>query len=171
MSTVYVGQGEFAASQDSNTILQTMLGSCVSTCLFDPEHGAGGLNHLVLPNTQSNSAFATVTQVNDMERLINAVLKSGALRGNLRAKVFGGARMIAGANDIGMSNARFVLEFLDAEGIPVEAQSVGGTRARRLKFWPTCGRVQQKFVLNQSLDEIALPPPPPPVMGSDLELF
>lgn len=172
MSTQYVGQGEFVASHDPDTILQTMLGSCVSTCLYDPEHRAGGLNHLVLPNTQADSPFATVTQVNDMEQLINAVLKSGALRSGLRAKVFGGASMIAGATDIGMSNARFVLDFLEAEGIAVEAKSVGGTRARRLKFWPTSGRVQQKFVANQSIEEITMPTLPPVApAGSDLELF
>ncbi|UOA27245.1 chemotaxis protein CheD [Pseudosulfitobacter sp. DSM 107133] len=107
--------------------------------------------------------------VNAMEVLINELIKAGARRESLRAKAFGGARMVDGLSDIGESNAQFTLEFLAREGIVCDGHSFGGTNARNVRFWPATGRVLQRI----SSDRIVEPKPIVPAHqeGNDLELF
>ena len=165
----HVGQGDYAVSNDPNETLSTLLGSCVSTCLFDPVSRVGGLNHIVLPSDSSNDPFDLMNQVNAMECLINALLRKGAIRSRLVAKVFGGARMIGSSANIGNQNAQFVLSFLRDESIPVDAESLGGTQARRVRFEPTTGRAQLKFVADKPVEPVASRPKTPAADG--LELF
>lgn len=165
----HVGQGEYAVSDDPTLVLATLLGSCVSTCLFDPVSKVGGLNHMVLPNDSSTDPFDMMTQVNAMECLINGLLRMGAVRSRMIAKVFGGARMIGSSAGVGEKNARFVLSFLEDEGIPVEGKNLGGTQARRIRFDPTTGRAQLKFVNDRPIEHIVKPPEPK--LSSGMELF
>lgn len=162
----HISQGSFGVSGDPERVFSTILGSCVSTCLFDPALGVGGMNHLVLPAT-TQDLTQTASTVNDMEQLINGLLKLGAVRQGLQAKVFGGARMISGRAQIGARNADFVLNFLQSEGIVCLGQDLGGAMARRLRFWPTTGRVMMRYVPDT-------PPPavvaPKPVLG-EIDLF
>jgi hypothetical protein len=83
-----------------------------------------------------------------MEILINGLLGRGARRDRLEAKLFGGARMIAGLTDIGQQNAEFAERFLKQEGIPVIGGSLRGHHARRIQFWPNSGRVRQMAIAN-----------------------
>jgi chemotaxis protein CheD len=78
-----------------------------------------------------------------MELLVNALLRCGARRGRIRARLFGGARMIRGLTDVGHLNANFAEKFLKAEGIPLEASSLRGDYGRRIQFWPAGGRARQ----------------------------
>ena len=165
----HVGQGEHAVSDNPLVVLSTLLGSCVSTCMFDPVAKVGGLNHMVLPNDSSHDPFDLMTQVNAMECLINALLKGGAVRSRLVAKVFGGARMIGSSAAVGEKNAEFVLSFLNDEDIPVESQDLGGTQARRIRFEPTTGRVQLKLVTDRPIEPLVAAPKP--AAASGLELF
>ena len=82
----------------------------------------------------------------DMEELINAMVRLGADRRRLRAKVFGGASMLGGRTDIGGQNVRFADNYLKREGIARDAGSTGGVRARQLRFWPESGVARQKLV-------------------------
>lgn len=92
-----------------------------------------------------------------MECLINALLKLGARRSNLVAKLFGGANMLGASGKVGDRNARFVLDFCADEGIPIIGQSLGGTQARRLRYTPSSGRVQVKLVRDAMRLEEARP--------------
>jgi chemotaxis protein CheD len=103
-----------------------------------------------------------------MELLINGLLKKGAARHRLEAKLFGGARTMQGLGDIGSTNARFAQDFLKREGIAVTGGSLGGETGRRIQFWPASGRVMQKLV--RAVDERPLADPVLPTAG-DLELF
>ncbi|MCR9148603.1 MAG: chemotaxis protein CheD [Rhodobacteraceae bacterium] len=164
----HISQGEYASSDGSGRPISTILGSCVATCLHDPEAGVGGMNHFLLPEANGSAAPAASFGINAMELLINDLIKKGADRRRLTAKVFGGARMIAGLSDVGAKNAAFVLDFLKREGIPCTAQSLGGTQARRIQFWPDDGRARQKLVGEAVLVE---KPVAVPVAPSDVELF
>lgn len=166
---IHVIQGEYAVSDDPNSVITTLLGSCVSACLWDETRCVGGLNHIVLPDGGADSAQAAYLGVNAMELLINDLIKIGAQRTRLKAKLFGGARMIAGLSDVGARNARFVEEFLERENIPVLSQSLGGTSARKIQFWPSTGRARQLLLSSEAVREEA-PPKPVPV-ESDIELF
>ena len=166
-------QGEFATSGDPSVMLTTLLGSCVAVCLYDLTVRVGGMNHFLLPDTGNASNANLSYGVNSMELLINDLLKQGASRARMEAKVFGGARMIAGLSDIGERNSTFALKFLQMEGIPVVSQCVGGMRARKLRFWPTSGRVQHAFVAlaPDAVKVPVAPPPPRQDTGDDIELF
>ena len=166
---VYIAQGEQAVSDEDGRVITTILGSCVCACLHDPELGLGGMNHILVPDGGPSDIAARGAGAMAMETLINAMMKRGARRDRLTAKVFGGAAVVAGLSDIGEMNAKFVFRFLGDEGIPVLSQSVGGTKARQVRFWPASGRAQQRFV--QAAPEAERITVAPPAPQNDVELF
>ncbi|WP_407493474.1 chemotaxis protein CheD [Pseudooceanicola sp. MF1-13] len=141
-----ITQGEFAVSNTPGEQISTILGSCVATCLWDDEAHVGGMNHILVAQTNVGGILSDFAGVNAMELLINGLVRRGADRSRLKAKVFGGAKMVAGLSDIGGKNGAFVLEFLKREGIDCLGHSLGGTAARHIKFFPAEGRVMQKLV-------------------------
>jgi chemotaxis protein CheD len=131
-------------------VLVTVLGSCVSACIRDRISGIGGMNHFMLPESnqdKNNPNNASVRYGNyAMELMINQLLKMGARRANLEAKVFGGGSMLssfASAN-VGDRNAEFVLEYLRTEGIAVGGQDLLDVYPRKVYFFPNTGRVLVK---------------------------
>jgi len=163
----HITQGEYAVGDGTHTSISTILGSCVATCLYDPGSGLGGMNHFLLPEGTGSGAPAASFGINAMELLINALIKAGAQRSGLQAKVFGGARMIAGLSDVGARNGEFVLDFLRREGIACTGQSLGGTQARRVQFWPAEGRARQKLLGEALVVETV----PAAKSGNEVELF
>ncbi|PZX11358.1 chemotaxis protein CheD [Palleronia aestuarii] len=143
---IAVYQGEFQISADPGVVMTTLLGSCVATCLFDPVARIGGMNHFLLAETPSGRTPSERYGFYAMEVLINGLLKLGARKSRLEAKLFGGAKMEGGAWTIGAANAEFATSFLDREGIPCVASSLGGRQGRRLRFSPTTGVVRQRLM-------------------------
>jgi len=166
--TLHIAQGEYATAQGAEASISTILGSCVATCLYDEKAQIGGMNHFLLPEGASGGLNSARFGVNAMELLINALIKQGASRQRFKAKVFGGGRMIAGLTDVGQKNAEFVLDFLRRENIDCIGQSLGGTQARRVEFWPGTGRARQRLLGETRV--IEAPPPALPV-GNGVELF
>lgn len=165
--TLHIAQGEFAVGKPDGSSISTILGSCVATCLYDEAAQVGGMNHFLLPDSGGSNLNSARYGVNAMELLINALIKTGAQRSRLKAKVFGGGRMIAGLTDIGQKNAEFVLDFLRREGIDCFGQSLGGTQARRIEFWPATGRARQRLLGEARVVEAV----PVPSDGNGVELF
>ena len=163
---IYITQGEDAVGVEEDTVIATILGSCISICLWDPVRRAGGMNHLLLPEMRNAANGLDTAGAVAMERLINQLVKLGAERGRLRAKLFGGSSMLAGITDIGARNAEFGRNYLANEGIPCDSESVGGNQARKLKFWPATGAVRQKLV-----DEAPALREPLAIAANDVELF
>jgi chemotaxis receptor (MCP) glutamine deamidase CheD len=110
----HVIQGEQAVSDRADTTLQTVLGSCVAACLHDPVRRIGGMNHFLLPDDGHGADMRYASAA--MERLVNELLKNGAERGRLQAKLFGGARIMSNLPDIGRRNAESALAFLQKRG-------------------------------------------------------
>ena len=130
---------DYAVSDEPLAIV-TLLGSCVAACLYDPLLRIGGMNHFMLPDGEADPGNARYG-VHAMELLINALLKRGARRARLLAKVFGGGNVLRGFQDpIGSRNARFVLDYLDAERIPVQASDLGDIHPRKVAFFVQTGR-------------------------------
>jgi chemotaxis protein CheD len=153
----HVIQGEQAVSDNVDTTLQTVLGSCVAACLHDPVRRIGGMNHFLLPDDGDGTDMRYASAA--MERLVNELLKNGAERDQLEAKLFGGARIMPNLPDIGRRNAESALAFLRNEGIPCRSQSLGGNQARRVRFWPATGRAQQLLIERRDAVETRRSPP------------
>jgi len=130
--------------------ITTVLGSCVSTCLWDPGERIGGMNHFMLPGDTASpgSPWAASARfgVYAMEVLINEMIHLGADRRRMVAKVFGGAQLLAGFDrlDVGAKNSEFVLEFLKVEGIRILAQDLLDVCPRKVHFFVDSGKVQVK---------------------------
>lgn len=140
---IHVIQGEYKVSSDPDVVLCTILGSCVAACMRDPVAGVGGMNHFLLPGNGGNTGGeATRYGVHLMELLINGLLKAGARRERLEAKIIGGAKTIAAFSNVGEQNARFAEKFLKDEGIRVVGQNTGGDVGRKLEYWPISGRAR-----------------------------
>jgi chemotaxis protein CheD len=119
-------------------LVTTILGSCVAVCLWDEVAGAGGMNHYLLPEGSGTDADALRFGSVATEALIDRLLRLGAQRGRLRAKVFGGARISASFKGqtphLGATNVARALEVLAREGLRVDARDTGGERGRKLLF-------------------------------------
>lgn len=173
MRVEYVHQGQYSTAHRDNVVLSAVLGSCVATCLYDAAAHVGGMNHFLLPKSGDENSAHIRFGANSMEVLINALLKAGASRDRLCAKVFGGAQMAEHFGTIGRSNAQFATWFLEEENIPIKAQSLLGRQARRVMFWPATGRARQLLIGD---DEAVLDPAPKPseqkvADSGDLTLF
>lgn len=146
---VNIVQGEQHVDSDPATVLTTLLGSCVAACLWDPKIGVGGMNHFLLPGDRGGAKAGMPASeamrygVHSMELLVNGLLRRGAQRERLQAKLFGGARMIKGLTDVGELNAAFAERFLKAENIAIVGGSLRGESGRRIQFWPASGRARQ----------------------------
>ncbi|HQT46773.1 MAG TPA: chemotaxis protein CheD [Acidocella sp.] len=150
---INIVQGEQHVDSNPDVVLTTLLGSCVAACIWDSEAGVGGMNHFLLPGGERDareSAGASMRYgVYAMELLVNGLLRKGAQRGRLQAKVFGGACMMQGLTDVGELNAAFTERFLRAENIPLIGGSLRGSHGRRIQFWPSSGRARQAFLKHE----------------------
>lgn len=148
VDAVKILPGQYHAARHG--AITTVLGSCVSTCLWDPAERIGGMNHFMLPGdtASAGSPWAASARfgVYAMEVLINDMIKLGADRRRLVAKVFGGAQLLAGFDrlDVGAKNSEFVLEFLRVEGIRVLARDLLDVCPRKVHFFIDTGKVQVK---------------------------
>ncbi|EAR52513.1 chemotaxis protein CheD [Oceanicola granulosus HTCC2516] len=141
---ITVMQGGIAISRQAEVVLTTVLGSCVAVCLHDRKAGIGGMNHIVLPERSRPGSDRWGMYL--IELLINELLKAGARKERLAAKVFGGAHMSEKLPQIGHKNVDLARGYLRTEAIPVLATSTGGRLARRVRFWPHTGEARQLLV-------------------------
>jgi chemotaxis protein CheD len=150
---------------DKAECLSTLLGSCVAACLYDPVNHVIGMNHFLLSGTLNRyNVPLLLTEsarygIHAMEKLINAMLKLGAERENLRCKAFGGATMFGphdpAAPGVGQMNCLFIRDFLRKEKIPLVAQDLGGTHGRVIYFMPEDYSVMMRRIKKSRLRDIA----------------
>ncbi len=141
--------GEWKVATEPS-IISTLLGSCVSACLFDAESGIGGMNHFMLPNCTGGQADAANFGLHAMELLINGLMTRGATRKHLRAKAFGaGAVTKALPATVGEMNAAFIRQFLAKEGIPLVVERLGGDRPREVFLQTDTGQVLVRAISPQ----------------------
>jgi chemotaxis protein CheD len=143
--------GEYFVTTGDKLIV-TVLGSCVAVCLRDKNTGAGGMNHFLLPNDGTNESGLLTESARygsyAMEILINHLLKLGASRNRLEAKVFGGGNVLRGmtVNNVGQRNVEFVLEYLQNENISIVGQDLLGEYPRKVYFFSDTGKVLVKKI-------------------------
>lgn len=139
--------GEYFVTQEE-ALLVTVLGSCVAACIRDNKLGIGGMNHFMLPDEGGREVLSSSARYGTyaMEVLINHLLKLGAQRNRLEAKVFGGGAVLESLSksNVGIRNAEFVLDYLRMEKIPVLAKDLLDSYPRKVYYFPRSGRVLVK---------------------------
>ena len=142
---VKVLPGEYFVDTEE-LLIMTTLGSCIAACLWDRNARVGGLNHFLLPDGGNDAGNSGRYGSYAMELLINEMMKRGASRNSLEAKVFGGGQVIAGMEtmNVGERNTRFVLDYLKTERIPVVSKDVLDIYPRKVCFMPASGKALVK---------------------------
>jgi chemotaxis protein CheD len=143
----YLPPGDLVVSREPMTI-STVLGSCVSVCLWDSALRIGGMNHFLLPRGSADSPLPLRYGNVATHTLVDRMLALGCHCGTLRAKVFGGASVIESlaGNPLAAQNALTAQAVLLEREIAVVATDLGGQRARRLAFETDDGTVWVRMV-------------------------
>jgi chemotaxis protein CheD len=129
--------------------INTILGSCVAVCLFDPTLNIGGINHFMLPYWNGQGLASPKYGNIAIEKLIDKMLSMGCIKSNLKAKIFGGGEVIETQVvqfNIGTRNIEVARLLLDEKKIPIISSSVGGKLGRKIEFMTSSGEVRQKYV-------------------------
>ncbi len=153
---VKVLPGEYFV-HDEDILVMTTLGSCIAACLWDRDKRVGGMNHFLLPDMGIGSGPGGGGRGSNggnsgryggfaMDLLIAEMVKRGATRSSMEAKVFGGGAVVSGMNtlNVGERNTAFVLDYLHAEGIKVVNKDVMDIYPRKLCFLPASGKAMVK---------------------------
>jgi chemotaxis protein CheD len=172
---VKVLPGEFFV-HDEDILIMTTLGSCIAACIWDRDKRVGGMNHFMLPEGSGDSgrygSFA-------MDQLIGELVKRGATRSTMEAKVFGGGAVLEGMStmNVGARNTQFVMEYLRTERIPVVSKDVMEIYPRKVCFLPSSGKAMVKrlapthaenFIAQDRLAQQRIAAPP---SGGTVDLF
>jgi chemotaxis protein CheD len=152
---VKVLPGEFFVDSEDILILTT-LGSCIAACIWDRDRRVGGMNHFLLPeagNGIDSGRYGSFA----MDLLIGELVKRGATRSSMEAKVFGGASVINGMNtiNVGERNTAFVLDYLRTERITVVSKDVLDIHPRKVCFLPASGKAMVKRLATANTDALA----------------
>jgi len=152
---VKVLPGEFFV-HDEDILIMTTLGSCIAACLWDRDRRVGGINHFLLPEAGSSAdsgRYGTFA----MDLLIGELVKRGATRSSMEAKVFGGGAVISGMTtiNVGERNTAFVLDYLRTERITVVSKDVEGIHPRKVCFLPASGRAMVKRLASANTEAMA----------------
>jgi chemotaxis protein CheD len=130
----------------------TTLGSCIAACLWDRNARIGGMNHFMLPEGD-NGRYGSYA----MELLINEMMRRGAARGAMEAKIFGGGQVISGMTSmhVGERNTQFFMDYLKTERIPILSKDVLDVYARKVCFLPASGKAMIKRLANGNVEALA----------------
>ncbi|TAN44483.1 MAG: chemotaxis protein CheD [Nitrospirae bacterium] len=155
LPVIYLKPGEMYFSE-MPTIVQTVLGSCVSVTLYSPLMSVGSICHGLLPKCRGRKdcdgtcveGFRFVEC--SVQRMIEQFRMMGIYQHEIEAKVFGGADMLeANKADIkrltvGAQNIQMAMKVLDLAGIKLAASDLGGEQGRKILFYTHTGEVLLK---------------------------
>jgi chemotaxis protein CheD len=142
---VKVLPGEYFVTNE-NLLIVTVLGSCIAACIWDTRARVGGMNHFMLPDGDTDGAGAGRYGSYAMELLINEMMKLGARRETMQAKVFGGGQVLSSfaTMNVGERNTAFVLDYLHTERIAVVSQDVLDIYPRKVCYFAQSGKAMVK---------------------------
>ncbi len=125
-------------------MVNTILGSCVSVCLWDMHLRIGGMNHYLLPRRLEDHRSPRFGDA-AIDRLLDGMKRLGCRIESLRARIFGGAEVLpfgAGGDTIGEQNVRIALERMRHHGIPILSRRTGGHVGILIRLYTDTGDVQ-----------------------------
>ncbi len=142
MRRIILNIGDLVVSREPS-ILETVLGSCVSVCLWDAHLRIGGMNHFMLPRMMEGIRDSSYCGAESTEKLIISILEMGGSISNIMAKIFGGGRVIKvfESLDVGSQNVMVAKGLLRRYGIPLISEYTGDKYATKVIFYSATGRV------------------------------
>lgn len=151
--TIYIG-GYYVSR--TPTVVKTVLGSCIATCLYEKQLKVGAMNHFMLPSVRDVDDYNNTRYgIFAMEVIINEIIKLGGKRKNMQAKIFGGGHVLDNMSsnstiNVSEKNIKFAKVFLQNEGIPIVKEDVGGLFPRKVFYFLTEDRVLMKTLDKKS---------------------
>jgi chemotaxis protein CheD len=136
-------------SAENPTVLRTILGSCIGICIYDRMKKVGGLAHILLPKDTARGATPEKFADTAIPLLVQRLLKEGAKKEYLSAKIAGGAAMFkfqssVTLGQIGDRNIEETKKVLEQLGIPILEEDVGGSTGRVIDFFLADGHLKVK---------------------------
>ena len=152
-NAIIVGMADLNVTKAPGVLTTLGLGSCVGIALYDNMNKIAGLAHIMLPDStqiQNNSNIAKFADT-AMVKLINDMVRLGAKKTNMKAKIAGGAQMFAfdSTNQsmrIGERNVESVIKNLRMHNIPLIAQETGDSFGRTVELYADDGRFLIKTI-------------------------
>lgn len=144
--------GEYFVHNE-DMLIMTTLGSCIAACIYDRNAKVGGMNHFMLPDGAGDSGrYGSYA----MELLINEMMKRGANRMTMEAKIFGGGQVVSGMTtmNVGERNTNFVMDYLKTERIPIVSKDVLDVYPRKVCFLPGSGKAMVKRLAPTNTDAL-----------------
>ena len=148
LRAVKISPGEYCVVK-SHSLLVTVLGSCITACLYDIATGVGGMNQFLVANIHEdlplNQRMVNIANA-AMDKFIRHLVDSGASVERLKAKVFGGGHILNSLkrDNVGARSTRFLNEYLMDRKIPILAADVLDIYPRKIYFFPQTGEVLVK---------------------------
>lgn len=141
LPSVFISQGELYCTA-TPTVISTVLGSCISVCLWDSKRAIGGMNHFVLPYAKGRGRSLRYGDV-AVEALVQKMLALGSAPRDIEAKLFGGASAMPSQQSqaVGDGNLAVAIEVLERSGIALAARSTGGSSGCVIHFHTASGEV------------------------------
>ena len=135
----------------SPSILRTILGSCIGICIYDTSTRIGGLSHIMLPTSKKNAANPRKYADSAIPLLVEDMMRAGAMRNSMIAKIIGGAAMFKHTEnsfmgDIGRNNIVSVQQILSGMNLRIVSSDVGGDYGRTIDFYLETGEVKIKTI-------------------------
>ena len=153
-NAVKVLPGEYFVTSENMAIV-TVLGSCIAACLWDRTLNVGGMNHFMLPDGDAGDVSGRYGSY-AIELLINEMMKLGARRESMQAKIFGGGQVMANFTtmNVGERNTDFVTQYLNTERIPIVSEDVLDIYPRKVVYFPTTGKALVKRLAHAHPEEL-----------------
>ena len=150
---IKVGMAEYKVGRAPDTLISYGLGSCIGISLYDPQTKIGGLLHIMLPDSNQSRANENRAKFADtgIPDMLNELIRMGAAKSRLVAKLAGGSQMFAFANAsdimrVGLRNASASKEILKKLSIPIVGEDTGGNYGRTVQIDLSTGVYKVKTI-------------------------
>lgn len=150
---VRVGIADLNVVISPDRLITVGLGSCIGIAIHDRYSNVAGLAHIMLPDSTQFSNVTNPLKFADLAipLLIEKMIKQGANKRHMKAKIAGGASMFNFPDkkmmtDIGARNGEAVKVALGKVNIPLISEDIGGNKGRTMILNADSGMVQIRTV-------------------------
>jgi chemotaxis protein CheD len=144
---VFLNPGDIFVTKEKY-VIETILGSCISVCIWDEKNRVAGMNHFVFSGEEKRGCIEKNGRYGKISicYMIKSMIELGAEIRNMRAVIAGGAKNINLGAEVGIENRKIAFKVLEHYRIIVEREETGGEKGRKVKFSSSDGEVIIKYI-------------------------